>query len=351
VPAGAGAPGAVEVALEHAAGDAHDFGGLGVAGGRGVRAPLVEDFGDVDDGLGAFGCAQDEVVVLRDGEGFVQAAQFAQELGAKADEVDDVGVFAQVFGREHGAADVLQRGCAIGGDEDFVGVEHVRVVLLHGFGNAPEGLRFEQIVMVEQDGEGAGAARERSVGCVRDAVVGVAQVQLDAAVPACVFLQHPAHVRLGGCVVGDAEFPVWIPLRLHRAQHGMQHGFGSVVGWHQNADARRRLHGRDGALGIRLDFGGKGFAVLLPPGERNALAQACQCTLEARDAAVAPRGAQLVQVGLEVGAVFGEVAQAAREQAEFAREFLQSGHGSVVSKKWCGSGRYAGVAGGWRPAR
>ena len=59
-----------------------------------VDAPEVQNFWEVDDFLRTLAGSQDEIVVLRNAQGFVKAADVSQQLGAKAHHVHDVGLCA-----------------------------------------------------------------------------------------------------------------------------------------------------------------------------------------------------------------------------------------------------------------
>ena len=111
---------ALQVALQYRSGGSHDFVGPVMARRAGVCAPLVQNFWQMNDGLCLLGHAQDQVVVLRYFQLLVKATESAHQRGAKPHHVHDVGVAAQVLGREGGAVKVLQHGFAIRRDEHFV---------------------------------------------------------------------------------------------------------------------------------------------------------------------------------------------------------------------------------------
>jgi hypothetical protein len=194
-----------------------------------MDAPAIEDVGDVDDLLRLFGGAQDEVVVLRDREGLVPAADRAQQLGAKAHEVDDVRVRAQELGRERRPVGVAHHLVALVGDEDLVGIDHVRVVLEDRLGHAEERVLLEDVVMVHEHHVLARGQRERAVRGARDAAVFGGVGELDALVDRGELLHVLAHVGHLRAVVGEAELPVRIELLADREQHLPEHVLVRVV--------------------------------------------------------------------------------------------------------------------------
>ena len=88
---------AVVVALDHGGRNFHDFGSLIVPGRVFVNTPEIEYFWQVDDFLGAFAGAKNQIVVLRNPQALVKAANVTQQLSAKANHVHDVRMAAQVF--------------------------------------------------------------------------------------------------------------------------------------------------------------------------------------------------------------------------------------------------------------
>ena len=85
------------VALDHGGRNFHDVGCLIVPGRVFVNTPEVEYFWQVDDFLGAFAGAKNQIVVLRNPQALVKAANVTQQLSAKANHVHDVRMAAQVF--------------------------------------------------------------------------------------------------------------------------------------------------------------------------------------------------------------------------------------------------------------
>ena len=62
-----------------------------------VDAPEVQNFWEVDDFLRTLAGSQDEIVVLRDAQGLVKAANVAQQLGTETHHMHYVGVTTKVL--------------------------------------------------------------------------------------------------------------------------------------------------------------------------------------------------------------------------------------------------------------
>ena len=113
-----------------------------------VNTPEVEYFWQVDDFLGAFAGAKNQIVILRNPQALVKAANVTQQLGAKANHVHDVRMASQVFRRESRPMRVVQQFFAVCRHHDFVGINHVCIVVDDRLGCPENGLGFQQVVMV-----------------------------------------------------------------------------------------------------------------------------------------------------------------------------------------------------------
>ena len=76
----------------------------------------------------------------------------------------------------------------------------------------------------------------------------IAKDHLDAAVSSPVFFEHRAHVRLGGSIIGDAEFPVGVELIEDRIKAAAEPSLPGIVHGNKHRDQRRIRHGGNGPL-------------------------------------------------------------------------------------------------------
>ena len=190
------------------------FGGDVEGGGGFDGAPVVEDFGDVDDLLGraGFDDAESEVPVLGAFEAGSEAAcDFEGVAAVDAEVADHVAAEEEVVvpvGLEVGAV-----AEAVGVDFVLVGIDEFGVgVAGDGFGDAGEGVGGEFVVVVEEGEVVAGGELGGGVGGVGDVAVGFAEGEADAGVLGAVGFEDGGDMGGGGGVVGDAEFPVLVYL-------------------------------------------------------------------------------------------------------------------------------------------
>jgi hypothetical protein len=102
--------------------------------------------------------------------------------------------------------------------------------------DAGQRVRPQLIVVVEKSDELAVGNGQRRVGGLGDMTVGVAKNDFDALIQLLVFLQNLADVRLLRCIIGNAEFPVFVDLGAHGLDGPDEPLLRGVVGRHQDRD-------------------------------------------------------------------------------------------------------------------
>lgn len=250
-------------------------------GGRLVRAPVVQHHRDMDDvaareaalaeqcliecierrlhGLGFFGGAEDEVVVLGTVVGAALVDLLAvgvglgdgvEEATAGDEEVADVVHGAEQVRVEVGlevrleVVDVLEVDLVLVGIEDLdvrVGVDRTDALI--------EGLRLELVVMVGEDDEVTGRHADRGVGVLRDAEVLREGLIAEAAVSSgvlgedllrCTALRRVVlDLRVRGRV-HEADLELRVGLRPDRVEHAAEELLRGRV--NRDHDGEGRLH-------------------------------------------------------------------------------------------------------------
>ncbi|CAA0087456.1 Uncharacterised protein [Starkeya nomas] len=103
-------------------------------------------------------------------------------------------------------------------------------------GDLIEGVLGQKVVMIQESDERAARQFQGAVAGGGDMAVALALDPFDARIAGREFGQQGGDMRLGRGVVGDAQFPVRIELRLYRFDHLTQDGGRGVVGRHDHRD-------------------------------------------------------------------------------------------------------------------
>ena len=122
-----------------------------------------------------------------------------------------------------------------------------------GLRDVQQGIVRQPIIVVEQGDEFAGGHRERGIGGPGDVAVLRAEDRFDTRIGLGRGFEHAADVRLGGGVVGDAQFPARINLLLQAGEEFAEVFFRRVVSRHNDAD--ERATGFEQSLGVLLQDG------------------------------------------------------------------------------------------------
>ena len=221
------------------------------AGGRLARgAPVVEHARNVAHPRRGreLEHAERQVVVLGSLEALAESPGAAHELGSVHAEVAD-----DVLRQEQVRAEV---GLEIGVDPPappvelvLVAVDDVGVRMAGELGrDAPEGVRGELVVVVEQGDELAPRHRQRGVGGGRDVAPDRAVREPDPGVGAREGLERLANAGARRGVVRDAQLPARVGLRADGLDGTGQPERVGVVGRHQDREDRPRCRSDGGGL-------------------------------------------------------------------------------------------------------
>ena len=107
---------------------------------------------------------------------------------------------------------VVQHFLSVCRNHELVRVDHVGVIVNDRLGCAEDGLRLQQVVMIQEHHKGTGGHGNSLIGRARYAFVLVGEVQFDAGVFRSIGFQNGANVRLCGAIVCNTELPVGVHL-------------------------------------------------------------------------------------------------------------------------------------------
>ena len=178
------------------------------------HSPVIQDARNVPDLFRPqpFDAAQSQIVILRAFESFAKSVDLTQQIGAVTTEMVDVILPEKKF-RVPIRFEEWIRARAFFVDLVFVGINEARVWMLRDLQrDKSERVFRERVVLIEKR---APFARRQLQGRVRargDVPVALPKSQFDSRVRRGGFFQERPHLRVGGRVVGDAQFPVFVNL-------------------------------------------------------------------------------------------------------------------------------------------
>ena len=243
---------------------------LGIHGFRrafAVHAPVVEHARNVLHLLRrqAFHAAQHQVPVLGAFQADPEPADFAHQRSLQHTQVAehvlrpeevDVPVGLEIWAR---AAALLVDLVLVRIDQAGVGVPG------DAFGDPVQRVRRQQVVVVHQGQPRPAREFDGTVGRGGDVSVLGTEHDLDARVAVAIGFEHRAHLRRWGCIVCDAQLPVWVDLVPHRFDRLAQPGRARVVAGHDDRDQRRRAHRRHPLADGCTQFGRERVVAFDPP--------------------------------------------------------------------------------------
>ena len=194
--------------------------------------------GDVDDLLGLFGQAEEEVVILTAVVFHPLTAAAALHQGAAEDgQMTDIVVGTEVVQHEVRLEVVEHHVLHLALKGGLVGIDEVRLLLGDGFGRIPQRTGVQDVIMVQQGDVRAGGHRKAVVGVAGDQLVLFQLLVADARVGRSAGLNLLAH---GGVLPGvhAAQLPVAVGLVHDGIQQLLQKVQRGVVQRHHDADLR-----------------------------------------------------------------------------------------------------------------
>ena len=217
------------------------FAGGVVGSGCPVGSPVIEDSGHMRNFFRLLDAAEHKVIVLRPVEFSAEPSCLPDQIPLHHQEMTDIIVGPQQIQIKIRLQMGLIMFSTLRGDLVLVRIDDICPLLQDPAGNLIEGVRSQQIIVIQKSDIVSPGHGKSRVGIFRNSQVFRQILIADPVIPVRVLFQNPGHGSVLRAGIDQTQLPVGIALGQKRIQHLPQKFFRRPVGRHGNADGRGLL--------------------------------------------------------------------------------------------------------------